>query len=278
MDDYLNLPPMTPGGVTPPEPSVEPKAPPLPADAVVDEDEFDDVDEVGEDESPDEDEVSDESGDGVKDDADNEVAVLREKLRAAEERAQQAAEWERHWAEQQRIQQQQQAEQYWSNAEAEAEHWFRAREAAIYKEAEDAVAPIAYVQQQMGALNQQRVQWFRQFNHQKEQAYWQYSMQQALPRYAQEVAEYHGLSRDAVQELLMYPADLIPREAERMAREKQERANLKRAATQAARKAKNRELSNGNVLTGGGGKAPAVDVPLDSDEFYNSIPWQRVSR
>src|SRR5687767_14565993 len=135
--EYQDLPPMTPGGAVPeggePTPS-RPSAPPLPQPAAVSDDapEFDGLEEpeVG-DEEPDgsEDTSLDDAGDADDAAPDKQIAALQERLKAAEQRLQEAADAEAAYYEAQRVQQQQQAEAYWTNAQAQADSWFAQREA-----------------------------------------------------------------------------------------------------------------------------------------------------
>lgn len=278
--EYDDLPPMTPGGLFTENGTPDVSALPTEPTVAVNEDddeldeslaEPDDLDEQPEDETGQE-----QPEDGEDADPKSEVQRLKEALKAAEERAQQASEYEQQWAEYQRVQQQQAAEAYWQNAQSQAEQWFGQREAAIYQEAEDAIAPVAYVQQQMGMLNQQRVQWFQQFHAQREQSLWQFAMQQALPNYAAEVADHYHLPRERVAELMSYPPDLIPREAERMARERDDAARKERKRRQDAAKRKKAELA-ANATFPGGGQGGKTDFELGSEEHYHSIGWERVA-
>ncbi len=277
--EYNDLPPMTLGGT--PEGAV-PQPPALPDQPEVDLD-----DELLDDTDLDEPEGADDEPDDGIDQAEpteegdeaapvDEVAQLREKLAQAEAKAKQAAEYEQQWAEYQRVQQQQAAEQYWQNAQLQAEQWFVSREKAIYQEAENAIAPVAYVQQQMQQLNAQRTQWFQQFHAQREQSLWQFAMQQALPNYAQEVADHYHLSKERVAELLTYPPDLIPREAERMARERDEQQRKERKRRQDAAKRAKAKLAREATFPGGG-QGGTAEIELGSDDHYNALPWERVA-
>lgn len=279
--EYDDLPPMTPGGTLfdesgAPDVSALPVEPTARAD-----DDAPELDDLSAEPDDLDDEPDDETDQEQPEDGDDaapkdEVQKLREQLRAAEERAEQAAEYEQQWAEYQRVQQQQAAEAYWQNAQQQAESWFQQREAAIYQEAQDAIAPVAYVQQQMGMLNQQRVQWFQHFHAQREQSLWQFAMQQALPNYAAEVAEHFHLSRDRIAELLTYPPDLIPREAERMARERDELARKERKRRQDSAKRKKAQLAREATFPGGG-QGGRTDFELGSEDHYNSMGWERVA-
>lgn len=276
--EYEHLPPLLPVGASSPEP------PPLPAVSppdVPDEDELDD--------EPDGADAPDDAGDAPDDDDDSEsddaestekddVKALKKKIAELEERAAAAEDYERQYAEQQRAAQQANAEQYWENAYLEAENWFRTRQQAIYAEADDAIAPVAYVQQQMDILSKQWTGWLRDFHALREQAAWQFAMQQALPNYAGQVADHYGLPRDAVPELLTYPHELIPREAQRMKRERDERAKERRKATQAERKRQREQVYGNAVFPGSGGPVPKDKVEMGGDDHYLSIPWTRVTR
>ncbi len=278
--EYDDLPPMTPGGLFTENGAPDVSALPAEPTAAVDEDDTE-LDEAPaepdeEDESPDDEPDQEQPEDGDEADPKSEVARLKEALKAAEERAQQAAEYEQQWAEYQRVQQQQAAEAYWQNAQSQAENWFVERERAIYQEAEGAMAPVAYVQQQMEMLNRQRTQWFQQFHAQREQSLWQFAMQQALPNYAAEVADHYHLPRERVAELLTYPAELIPREAERMARERDDAAREKRKARQAAAARKKKELAANSTFPGGG-QGGSQDFELGSEDHYHSIAWERIA-
>jgi hypothetical protein len=279
--EYDDLPPMTPGGAlfdesgAPDLSAVSPeRAAPVNDDAPEPDESLDAPDDM--DDAPDDETDQEQPTDDDDVDPNDEVAQLRKKLQDAEARAEQASQYEAQWAEYQRVQQQQAAEAYWHNAQSQAENWFQQRESAIYKEAEDAIAPVAYVQQQMGMLNQQRVQWFQQFHAQREQSLWQFAMQQALPNYAAEVADHYHLPRERVAELLTYPPDLIPREAERMARERDEAARKDRKRRQEAAKKKKAELSANSTFPGGG-QGGTQDFELGSEDHYHSIAWERIA-
>lgn len=273
--EYNDLPAFeTPDGV----PATSALAPPIPQAAPVIEDDADDLlvdgpddgdDEPGDDDS--EANLDDEGRESPKD----EVAALRARLKEAEAREAQLVEYEQQMERVRHENQQREAEAYWDNSLAQANQYFLQREEAIYAEAERAVDPAAYIAQQMRGLNAQRVQWLNQFHALREQQVWQFAMQQALPNYAAELADYYGLGRDSVPELLTYPPDLIPREAERMKRDRDRQAAERRKATQAAKKAKNQQLAAGNT-TPGDGRAMPAEIELGSDEHYNAIPWQRV--
>jgi hypothetical protein len=269
---------MTPGGLPEQQPARAPAPPtsqPVPGpepdlDDQLDADEPDDSDESLEDESqPTDTDASDGSPEAR-------VAKLEAELEAAKARVQALQEWEEYAPESQRVQQEQQAKAYWETAEKQAENWYRARSAQIFQEAENAMAPVAYLREQMGVLDNQWRQWLNHFHSQREQAYWDFAMQQSMPNMAAEVVEQHGLGRDAIPELMQYPMELWDREAAKMKQARDREAKLKRAATQAKRKAeKDLRMQNG-TFTGEGGAGGNKELALDSDEYYMSIPWQTV--
>lgn len=204
------------------------------------------------------------------------IAKLEAELKAAREEAQSLKEWEEYAAEWQRTQQEQHAKNYWANAEAEAQRWYQSRKAQIFREAEDAVAPIAYLNQQMGMLDSQWRQWLDYFHSQREQAYYEFAVQQSMPNMAADVAEAYGLGKDAINDIMQYPMELWDREAARMKRERDANAKLKKQATQAARKAEREKLLRSGTFTGDGGAGGKVDAELGSEDHYMSIPWQVV--
>lgn len=273
---------MTPGGVQPEggaATSPTPAAPSTPSTAAVNDDapELDDFEgpEDGDDE-PDgsEDTSLDATEDGDDADPDQQIAALRERLKAAEQALQEAASAEAAYQEAQRVQQQQHAEAYWNNALAQAKDWYASRRNAIFQEARTAIDPAGFVERETEFLDREYQTWLDQYHQQREQAFWEFAMQQALPNYVRDVVAHYGLPQDAMAELMEYPVNLIPREAEKMKARRSREAALKRAATQAARKAK-REAMMENGVFPGSGRSANTDVPLDSDDYYNSIPWQR---
>ncbi len=231
----------------------------------------DDVD-LGEDAEAQTDDLEERDESAADSDSDD-VTSLKERIRQLEERAQRAEQLEQFYAEQQHADEQAQADAYWNTAYQKAADWYNRQVNQIYAKAEDAIAPVAFIEQHMSTLNGQWTSWLNQFHANREQSAWNFAMQQAIPNYARDVAEYYGLPQDVVKELMQYPPDLMPREAERIKKERGERAALKRKATQAGRQAQ-RDGFNAS-LTGGGGSVSGQNVELGSDEHYNSIPWTR---
>ena len=266
--DYAEIPPFG-------APPLPPAAPPVqraesdgdagPLDAPDDEGDDDEDLEVADDAGEDEEEVFDEK---------TEVGRLKAQLRAAEERAAQAEAYEQQFAEQQRASRQQQAQAYWDNALGQAEYWFQSQEAQIYAEAEQSMNPVAYVQQRMGMLNTQRTNWLRDFHASREQAYYQFAMEQALPNWVREVAEHFDLDVGYVPELMEYPPDLIPREAEKIANRLRNEKARERKKQQDRRKRQRQQMAGSQVHTGVGSGINGKVEP-GSDEHYNSLPWVR---
>lgn len=279
--DYDSLPPFeTPAGV-PAASSITPPQPEAFVNDDVDDDDLLDDDELldGEDEpDSDEDQDSDDESEGK---ADSETeAELKRRLQEAEEQLQAWNQYQQEREAQQLQEQQRQAEAYWDNALAEANGHFARLEAQIYREAEEiskeygAERAELYSRQKTRDLFGQYQAYLADFHSKREAGIWQIVMQAALPGYAADVAKHYGLSQDAVAELLKYPHDLMPREAERMRRERDERAAARRKATQLARRAKNLEVGS-KTTTPGSGRAVSPDVELGSVDHYNSIPWTR---
>lgn len=261
-----------------------PAAPPLPAainvgvDPEPDEPDVPDADDDedlpdGDDDSGDDEEPGDPSAAQTPD----EVAALKARIAQLEARARQAEEYEAHLAAEQAAAQQANNEAYWENAFAQGRRWYADQKARVYANADDAIAPVAYIRQQMEIVDDQYTRWLDETHAAREYAYYQVAVQEALPNWVAEVAAYYGLPRDVVPELLTYPPDIIPREAERMKQRRDADKAAKRKATQRIKAEQRKALEQNSVFTGSG-RTVGVDIEAGSDEQYMTIPWERVSR
>lgn len=280
--DYESLPPFeTPGGVPAPS-AIDSRNPEPVVDDDVDDDELlDDDDSFDGEDEPDGDVEQDTENAQDGNPAADKVAALEKQLAEAQ---QQLQEWNTFQQQQEQAalqQQQADAERYWDDALAKANSYFAQKEAQIYREAEGISQEFGSERAELYARTKGRELfaeyqgYLAKFHAEREASIWQVVMKAALPGYAAEVAEYYGLGKDVITDLLNYPPDLIPREAERMKRERDQRAAERRKNTQLARRAKNLELGNKST-TPGSGRAASQTVDFSSDEYYESIPWQRV--
>lgn len=279
--DYNDLPPFeTPGGIPTPS-AVETPDPRVSVDDDVDYDSYLESDDLDDgDFEPDGDENQDPDSDEGREPGSEDGAALKQQLREAQENLKQ---WELYNQQQEEVRlkvEQQKAEQHWDNALAAGNAQFAQREAALNREAEQMRLEFGTDRAEAWKTNEYRKlfgeyqYWLNDFHGQREASIWEVVKKAALPGYCAEVADYYGLPREAISQLLTYPPDLIPREAERMKRERDQRAAERRKATQLARRAKNLELGGKNV-TPGSGRASGKEPELGSDDHYDSIPWQR---
>ena len=280
--DYENLPPFeTPEGVPAPSAIDSPQTEPVVDDDVDDDELLDDDDSFDGDDEQDDDEDQDTEDAEAGNPAADKVAELQRQLNEAQQQLQEWNRFQQQQQEAQLAQQQAEAEKYWDDALAKANSYFAQKEAQIYREAEGIAQEYGsdraevYARTKGRELFAEYQGYLAKFHADREASIWQIVMKAALPGYAAEVAEYYGLAKDAITELLNYPPDLIPREAERMKRERDARAAERRKANQLAKRAKNLELGN-KTTTPGQGRAVRPDIELGSDDHYNSIPWQRM--
>jgi len=263
---YDELPPFPAPLSTPP---VKRKSDPSPKATVTEPEEIDDSD----------DEIEDEADDsGASETPEQELARLREEMQKAQERIKAVEDYEKRVAQQQRQAQDEQVQRYWNTAHQQAERWFAAQKERIYREAEDAIAPAAYIRQQVAVLDQQRAQWFSEFIANREAAIQQEAIRVAYPSWVAEVADYYELSDEEYEELFDYHQDEVIREAEKMKRRRTQAAERAKAEQQKRRKEKRealRESMPSGTGESGRGLVGDPNTPKDSDEYYHSIPWER---
>lgn len=281
--EYNDLPPFeAPDGSPATSAIAPPQLPEFDDNAVVDDDDELDDEPIDGDDEPDDDDTPESDDESGGTDASTD-ADLKAQLKEAQEQLQA---WNQFQQEQEQLRLQQEqaaAEKYWDDALAEANSHFARQEAQIYREAEAIAQKYGSDEAELFARNKNRELfasyqgYLADFHSKREAGIWQIVMKAALPGYAADVAKHYGLNQDAVAQLLQYPHELMPREAERMKREKDSRSAERRKATQLARRAKNLEVGN-RIVTPGSGRAVSPDVELGSSDHYNSIPWERVKR
>lgn len=194
-----------------------------------------------------------------------------EDIAALRAEAARARQWDEYAAHQQRLSQQRAAEAQWARQEQEADAYYNAAIAQAVRASHDALDPDAYWRQNGAPLMQQQQAWHRQFEQSKAQRWQEVAAVMALPQYAAQVAQQAGLAQDAAAELLNYHPDQMEREAARMRRDRDEKAALKRQATQRRRQELASELA-GNTVSPGTGRPGTRRVEAGSDDHYNSLP------
>lgn len=192
------------------------------------------------------------------------------------ERARKADEYEQLLNRQKAEQREQEAVAYWNERLDQAKNFFAGREADIYASAENSLNPIGYIKEKIAELRSQEMTWYATYRDNREQALWEYTQAQELPRYVARVVEHYKLPKEALEELSDYPPEQIEREAQRMrARLIKERRQAKEI-DQLKRKAARLEKERNPLNTGSGrGSATGSDAPLGSDQHYHAIPWVR---
>ncbi len=191
------------------------------------------------------------------DDSDTESAELRRQLTELQARERRMA-----YEEQQRRNQ-----AYWVDIETQAEQYFAWKKEQIYQAATDYVDPDLFVRTKRDELDYERAQWFRDFFASQNEARRQQYERAAVPAYAARVATHYQLSDEQERELLDYPPDRMPKEAEKMARYNAREASLRTQSQQAQRKrTRDGRFATGAPTTGGSGRGSIVKVKRGSDE------------
>lgn len=220
----------------------------------------------------------DDEAEGDEDDAPVEAAGPAEDLAALRAEAARARQYDEFMAQQQRIAQQRATEAQWAQQEAQADAYYDQQINIAYRQSLNAVDQEAYWQQHGVPQIRAKDNWHRQFDQSKAQRWQEVAAAMAVPQYAAQVAQQAGLGQDAVAELLEYPPDLIPREAARMRRERDEKAQLKKQATQARRKLLAQQVAATTVAPGSGRAASVKRTFASPEELYSdptAMRWER---
>jgi hypothetical protein len=217
-------------------------------------------DDESDDDDDEDDALDDDDEDETEDDADDEEdAAKAEILRQKTELEQKLRQIE--------YEKQQQANQaHWDSIQAEAEYAFEWEWDQIQSEKHNHLDPDAYERQQVGQWKTRVKEWYRRFEASITEARRAQMERAAIPSYAARVAQHFSLTDDQAKDLLEYPVDRMPREAEKMARTNQREADLRKKLQQERRsKARDGQITKGGNTTGGG-RAPAKRVVRGSDE------------
>ena len=192
------------------------------------------------------------------------------------ERARRADELERLFGAQEASQRQQAAEKFWNDKLDQANNWFAGLEATAWANAEQSLNPTAYLREELTKIRNQANDWYATYRDSREQALWEFTQAQELPRYAARVVEHYKLPKEAVSELLEYHPDQIEREAQKMRsrliKERKRQKELDQLKRSDWRRTNGQPLGTG---TGRGAATGGGDVTPGSDEHYFAIPWVR---
>ena len=271
-DPYFDLPPM---------PGREEAAPdaPSPAAAAADTDDLDDaVDDLSlplptpdareSAEQPELDETDDADGadDGEDEPTDQEWLIERARL---------ADEYEQRWARMEAERVEREATARWDQRLEQANAEFARREDVIYQNAENSLNPTAYLREELTKLQNEAMSWYAAYRDSREQALRQFNDAREIPLYAARVVEHYKLPKEAINELLDYPADLMEREAQRMRRDLIKERKAQKHIDQLKRKAAARAIAAQSVAPGTGRGGSGDSVQAGSDDHYFAIPWTR---
>lgn len=165
------------------------------------------------------------------------------------------------WDQQQRAQAKAQAEQYWAGAWNQIEQGYATEQQKIYAESEKAYDPSAFVRERMTALNAWKTQATQNYYQQREQAVWQFAAQQAIPGYANVVAQHYGLDADDTKRLMKFPPELMPQMAEELRAIRQDKRSFA-----AAQKAANNPAPGSGAGRAGKNINPKTGIKAGSRE------------